>query len=246
RGQSGGPAAIKHDKGKVLVGCRACPPFKGDQAKPDGKVAVDPESFWPIEGVYRGSFTAPGAEERAVVFEGCEPHAANYGGTLLVEVTAPGSFRARAYYSAVHPESCRPYRRPDGRDLLVCRWSDAHQGPSFQEGFAFDFTAAKEDDPVKGWTSLVRVDDSSHGVCFGIPPDVGVFQGRILGFTFEERKGDRAPHVLIDLEHRHTPYSRALVQSVEKKCKDASPDDPTIDVAKLLGAPRKETVEFVF
>ena len=116
-------AATKHVDGKVQVGCRTCPPFTSPDARPDGKVVADPETFFPIQGVYRGAFTSPGADQRAVVFQGCEPHSANYGGTLLVDADASG-YLSRAYFSGVHPASCRPYRRPDGRDLLVCLWSE--------------------------------------------------------------------------------------------------------------------------
>jgi hypothetical protein len=243
------PAAVKHDEDRVRrVGCRACPPF-GPSAAPDGKVVSDPETFYPIEGVYPGSFTAPGADQRAVVFEGCEPHADNYGGTLLVDAVGPGAFKVAGYYSGVHPESCRPYRRPDGRDLLVCTWSDVHQGSGYEQLFAFDFTVATPGDRgPKGWTELVTVHRNAFAACYGIPPESGLRQGRIIAFRFEDHPGERAPRIVVELEHRLTPFSRPLGQAVKEQCQEAEAAgrEPVIDAPRLLGAPRKETVEFVF
>lgn len=242
------PAAVKHDKDGTRAGCRACPPF-GARSVPDGKVVVDPEDFYPIEGVTRGSFTAPGADQRAVVFQGCEPHASNYGGTLLVDAVAPGTYKAAAYFSGVHPESCRPYRRPDGRDLLLCTWADVHQGSGYEQLFAFDFAVATPGDPgAKGWTDLVTVHRNAFAACYGIPPESGLRQGRILGFRYVEHEGERAPRVVVDLEHRLTPWSPSLAQAVKKQCREAEAAgrEPVIDAPKLLGAPRKETVELVF
>jgi hypothetical protein len=242
------PAAIQHDDGKVRVGCRACPPF-GPGSAPDGQVVSDPATFYPIEGVYPGSFTAPGVDQRAVVFAGCEPHSANYGGTLLVDVVSPGVFRAAGYYSGVHPQSCRPYRRPDGRDLLVCTWSDVHQGEGYEQLFSFDFAAAPPGDTTgKGWTELVTVHRNAFAACHGMPPQQGLRQGRILGFRFEEHAGEKAPRIVVELEHRFTPYSPAVSQAVKKACEEAraAGREPVIDAPAVLGAPRKETVELVF
>lgn len=242
------PAAIKHVDGKVLVGCRACPPFSGDAGRPDGTVAVDPSDFWPLELRYPGAFTKPGASEFAAVFQGCEAHSDNYGGTLLIEKTASG-YRKGPYFSGVHPDSCQPYRRPDGRDLLVCQWSDAHQLSGFTRLFVYDFAQSEPDDVAKGWKDLVDVRDTSSAVCMYIDPTLGVYQGRVLGFHFEDRNKDGRLDLVVDIEHRHTVPSAALTAKVDKACKKAPPTSdeyPSIDVASLLGAPVKDTLELLF
>lgn len=237
------PAAIQHHEGKVRVGCRACPPF--EDAPPDGEVAVDPESFFPLLQLYRGAFSKPGADEVAAVFDGCEPHAANYGGTVFAEKT-PTGYRMITYASGLHPASCEVYHRPDKRDLLVCQWSDAHQSTGFMQVLSYDLTQAKADDPLTGWKQLVTVSDNSYSVCWGVSPEAGVMQGRVLGFRFEDRNGDKVPDVVVDIEHRTTPYSPALDKAIQKKCAEAqakNPDNTSIDVPKLLGKPQKETLE---
>ncbi|APR78536.1 Hypothetical protein A7982_03883 [Minicystis rosea] len=241
-------AAIQHHEGKVRVGCRACPPFEGDDAKPDGRVAIDPPHLFPVEELYRGSFSRPGADEVAAVFEGCEPHAANYGGTLFAEKTESG-YRMITYASGLHPASCRVYRRKDGRDVLVCRWSDAHQSTAFTQVFVYDLARATADDPLKGWDALATVSDNSYSVCWGIDPEGGIMQGSVIDFRFEDRNGDHVPDIVVDVMHRWTPYSAAVNKVIQKRCAEASaerPDDvPTIDVPKLLGEPAKATLELI-
>lgn len=243
-------AAIQHREGKVRVGCRACPPFAGDDGKPDGRVAVDPELLFPLESLHHGSFSRPGADEIAAVFEGCEPHAANYGGTLFAEKTN-GGYRMITYASGLHPSSCKVYRRKDGRDVLVCRWSDAHQSTAFTQVLVYDLARATADDPLRGWDQLVQVETNGYSVCWGVSPDAGVMQGSVLDFRFEDRNGDGVPDVVVDILHKKTPYSAALDKAIQKKCAEAEakaqrPDDaPTIDVPKLLGKPAKHTLEFI-
>jgi hypothetical protein len=241
-------AAIKHGDGKVRVGCRACPPFDGAAGPPDGTVAIDPADFYPLELAVPGAFSKKGATEIAAVFQGCESHAENYGGTLLVEKTATG-YRAGAYHSGVHPESCQAFRRADGRDLLVCQWSDAHQSMGFTRLFAFDFTLATADDVEKGWNDLVNVRDTSFQLCMGIDEKAGVDQGRVVGFRFEDRNGDGRLDLVVDVEHRHTAGSAALTAKIARACKAATPKDdeaPTVDAATLLGKPEKATLELLF
>lgn len=237
------PAAIKHEGGKVLVGCRTCPPFT--DTPPDGRVAVDPPQFFPLESRYPGAFTRAGAEETAAVFQGCEPHAANYGGTQLVDKVA-GGYRAGAYFSGVHPDSCQPYRRADGRDLLVCQWADAHQSIGTTSVFAYDFVASTPDDVEKGWKPLVTIHDNAAGACLGLSPELGLQQGRVLGFRFEDRNHDGRLDVAVDVEHRRTAHSAALEAKVARACKARGSDDaPPIDVTKLVGAPVKATLELL-
>lgn len=242
------PAAIQHREGKVRVGCRTCPPFEGDEAKPDGRVAIDPEQLFPVEALYRGSFSRPGADEIAAVFEGCEPHAGNYGGTLFAEKTSDG-YRVITYASGLHPASCQTYRRKDRRDVLVCQWSDAHQSTAFTQVLVYDLARATADDPLKGWEKLAHVETNGYSVCWGVSPEVGVEQGKVLGFRFEDRNGDGVPDVVVEVLHKKTPYSAAIDKAIQRKCAEASarkPDDmPSIDVAALLGKPAKLTLEFL-
>jgi hypothetical protein len=109
---------VFHREGRLRVGCRSCPPFDASTG-PDGRIVVDPADdaeLYELEALYAGSFTRPGAAEAAAVFAGCEPHAANWGGTLLVE--RRGAIWVQvSYRSGFHPADCRTFLRPDARHL---------------------------------------------------------------------------------------------------------------------------------
>jgi hypothetical protein len=51
---------------------------------------------------------------------------------------------------------------------------------------------------------------------------------------------------VVEVTHRFTPYSKGLEGRVKKECQAAGGDDPTIDTAKVLGAPGKDVLELLF
>jgi hypothetical protein len=93
--------------------------------------------------VVRGAFTRAGADEAAAGFDGCEPHSANWGGTMLFErASASSPWKQVKYVSGFHPSSCIAVRGGDGRDLLVCDRTDGHQTVGENYLLAFDFADA--------------------------------------------------------------------------------------------------------
>ncbi|HYP75562.1 MAG TPA: hypothetical protein VER12_06400 [Polyangiaceae bacterium] len=134
---------------RVRVGCRTCPPFEGPAAISDGRIAVDGKDFFELELYVVGHFTAANAEQRLAVFKGCELPSSNRGGTLIAERTAD-KFRALRYFAGVRPQACEAYHRPDGRDLAVCEFTEAHQSSSSDTLGVLDFAA----DPPKQQTLL--------------------------------------------------------------------------------------------
>ena len=134
---------------RVRVGCRTCPPFEGPAAISDGRIAVDGTDFFELELYVVGHFTAANAEQRLAVFKGCELPSSNRGGTLIAERTAD-KFRALRYFAGVRPQACEAYHRPDGRDLAVCEFTEAHQSSSSDTLGVLDFAA----DPPKQQTLL--------------------------------------------------------------------------------------------
>jgi hypothetical protein len=134
---------------RIRVGCRSCPPFEGPAAVSDGRIAVDGKDFFELELYISGHFTAADADQRLAVFKGCEPHSSNWGGTLIAERKGD-KFRSLRYLSGLRPQACQAYRRPDGRDLAVCEFSDAHQSISTDTLSVLDFAV----DPPKEQTLL--------------------------------------------------------------------------------------------
>jgi hypothetical protein len=155
--------SVRAGEGGVEVGCSCCPPF--DECGPvrGGRPRGGLDAAYPMVTQTEGSFTAPGVRELAVTFFGCEPHSSNWGGTALYR-REKDAWSLASYTSGVRPDRCQPYRLREGRDVLICQWSDAHQSIGRTDVFAYDFVAPDR----KCWTPLVDfVDDSS--LCEGEP-----------------------------------------------------------------------------
>jgi hypothetical protein len=86
-------------------------------------------------------------------------------------------------------------------------------------------------------------------LCLSADLTLGVHQGRVLGFHFEDRNKDRRLDLVVDIEHLHTAPSASLTSKIESACKtvmSAVDGDLSLDVAALLGAPVKESLELLF
>ena len=242
------PLGVKQDGNKVLVGCRACPPFSGADGVPDGKVVEDPESFFPLEVVVAGSFSRPAADQVALVFQGCESHAENYGGTVLAE-RAQGAWGAVFYATGLHPSQAKAFRRSDGRDILVGLYSDVHQGTATQTVLSFDFAQASPDDPEAGYQSIVVMPENGYSVCWGLSPDTGVVSSRVESFSVRPGATGSAVALSVKASYRHAPYSDGLKKRIEAACARAPGSDdapPTIDVHAIIGPRQPRQLEFSY
>ncbi len=98
--------------GTKVRGCVCCPPF--DSCPPGSKVPAKSGTY-ELQSAAWGSFTAPGKTQLAAAFMGCEPHAGNYGGTLLLD-KVKGKLSRLSYRSGINAQ-CIAFTRADGRDL---------------------------------------------------------------------------------------------------------------------------------
>jgi hypothetical protein len=192
---------------RVHVGCRTCPPFEGPAAVSDGRIAVDGKDFFELELFISGHFTAANADQRLAVFNGCEPHSANRGGTLLAERTGD-KFRSLRYLSGLHPQACQAYQRPDGRDLAVCEFSDVHQSTSTDTLSVLDFAA----DPPKKQTLLSF---TNHDPCM---TELGTRTTEELIESFELNQNPAAKNNGLIVRTTRTP--RTLDEPYQRYCRD--------------------------
>ncbi len=154
---------VRRDRGAIEVGCVCCPPFENCGPVAGGKPRGDPEEVYPVLTRSSGSFTRPGTRELAVTFQGCEPHSLNYGGTALYR-ELDGRWAFAGYATGFAASRCQPYRLSSGRDVLICEFSDAHQGSGATRVFIYDFAPPDR----TCWTPLADfVDDTS--LCEGEP-----------------------------------------------------------------------------
>jgi hypothetical protein len=214
-------AAVQREGNAVRVGCRSCPPFDAAHG-PDGRIAVldatnatnaTNAELFELEAVFNGSFSKAGAMEAAAVFNGCEPHSDNWGGTLLVEWKG-NAWSAASYRSGFHPLFCLPFPKPGAHDVLVCSWASTHQGHTAWMLDVYDFTRGSDEKPELGWDRLLTLQDDSAASCW----DDG--DARVSVASLDElrlaRSGSSPPRVLVAArygEQRKTPRYRAACEA---------------------------------
>jgi hypothetical protein len=113
---------------------------------------VEPEG-WSVSAVTRGHFLSPTSDDAALAMGGCEPHASNWGGTVLL-TRLNGRWTMRWYKAGVMTDTCHKVARDDGRELLVCSAGWTGQGEEIGNLLLTDL---KADDPEQGF---FRAEDS--------------------------------------------------------------------------------------
>lgn len=91
------------------MSCSPCPDFTSLHG-------LTTERFQ-LRWMLSGNFSAPGSQDLAVFFEGCEPLSDNFGGAVLLNKTGDG-WKFSRYVSAMRPSAARAVRQNNGRDLL--------------------------------------------------------------------------------------------------------------------------------
>jgi hypothetical protein len=110
----GAPLAPVGDGG---IGCTACPTFTPESGSDEGLV---------IRNLLRGQFSGSGRDELLLDTSGCEPHAAEFGGALILEPVGDG-WRRVWYQSGLRLDDCIAFTGRT-RDRLVCNERFSGQG----------------------------------------------------------------------------------------------------------------------
>jgi hypothetical protein len=219
--------------------------FPDPGAEPNGTVAMNPETFYALRTFVPGSFTRPGATQIAATLDGCEPHSSNYGGTLVAEKRG-GSWARIRYDSGVHPDSCLPYRRGDGRDVLVCRWGDGHQSYWHDRIFSYDFTLGTEDEVAKNFEEIVSMDDDSIPGCMGVPRGDDVRAGQVDRFDLRDEDGDSAPELVVEVSQIRGKPNKAYQALCKKMSEALDTNGPEVDVKTALGKRQKFRLVYAY
>lgn len=103
------------------VTCKVCP--EGSDFAGEGTA-----SGWKDDGVLTGSFTAPGQDEALMHASGCESHANGEGGDFLFRRTRGSWNLVRYAQTAPAGRDCIKALWAEGRDAVICRVTDMHQG----------------------------------------------------------------------------------------------------------------------
>lgn len=95
-------------KGATDSECDVCPAFTGFSGTAGGRIEV----------IMDGSFASASAE-KLLRLTGCESHADNWGGTVLLRYTDNGWVPV-SYVAGFMPSHCEKHDEPDGHARLVC------------------------------------------------------------------------------------------------------------------------------
>ncbi|BDA76014.1 hypothetical protein CAL7716_101800 (plasmid) [Calothrix sp. PCC 7716] len=152
--------------------CNQCPSWTSGSSTPV------------IASVVYGSFTKSGVKEAFIDLEGCEPHAYNWGGSVLLSSTNEG-WSFVHYEPGLRSERCLKASN-NGRPRLVCEGSYTQGGYVMSWLDAIDFSGAKINK-----SQLVKV-ASNTGSCR--PPYYAV---EIKDFTLQDVNKDGRPDLVV-------------------------------------------------
>ncbi|MFM6139249.1 MAG: hypothetical protein ACKO3K_02615 [Cuspidothrix sp.] len=111
-----GSGNIAQEEGQIV--CKKCPSFTSYN-----------HGTATLKSVVYGSFTKAGIREALVDLGDCEPHAGNWGGSVLLRRTNQGWSRI-LYEQGLRSYGCLKISNKTGRDSLVCEGSYIGQGYS--------------------------------------------------------------------------------------------------------------------
>jgi hypothetical protein len=242
----------------VLVGCRSHPPFDRPEQKPDGMLPPfigDEHRFCALGGVYRGSFTRPGARQAVLSFAQCMDNGSDEwdmglpGSAVLVEEVG-GRWRAVSYEPSVNLLRCSTLQYADGRDALVCR-SGFAAPPSGGIWYVFLLDFAR---PGRHAGTVALMYGDTFGCAWLNPPDPGELrlpEGlvslemgdlHLVAASDAGTAGAGTTDVIVDVERARAAPSQALDGRVAAACKR----DPNVQGLERSLAPPATTTRLRF
>jgi hypothetical protein len=192
-------------------GCNVCPHGDGGE--------------WKLQSGITGHFAGAASENIVLSMTGCEPHAANFGGSVLLTKRA-GKWRRLWYQSGAITDTCRKIPLADHREVLFCEGSYMGSGTLAQSLYAMDLSLPEE----KRFTQLVLVEDTM-GACFA---GAALRKAFIEKVEFPDLNADGMPDLRVSLQTGTT--KKFTEAEIAKYCPDALPQPVT----------RRTTLEFLF
>jgi hypothetical protein len=122
--------------GHVVVGkevaCKiACPEFTSMKGG---------DLDWSVARVIRGHFLSPTSDDAVLSMSGCEPHALNFGGTILLTMRS-GKWTMLWYKGEIPTRACHRVKLETGREILICFGEYGGQGVVIMDVYIEDFLA---------------------------------------------------------------------------------------------------------
>lgn len=206
-----GNVAVKGQGADKNFACKTCPSFIKNEGLP---------APFTLEKVVYGSFSEAGTREVLADFSGCEPHAANWGGSVLLRRSSRG-WSMVTYESGLRSSDCLKFPSQNNRDFLVCLGGYVGMGYVYQSLQALEIGATQ----VK--TDLLLRVSSNVGTCK--PPFYDI---QIVDWMARDRNNDGRPDLVIKVtEARET---KATSTSESSECEERKLPNPTIHQLTFL------------
>ena len=174
-----------------------------------------------INAVLPGSFTRPAVAEALADYEGCEPHANNFGGSVLLR-KQPAGWQRVAFLPGLRTATCLRFPRRDGTDALACysAWSGQGEEDGSIQLLRFDGAGKLASTNVKRFTDTVW----NPRLCRR--SEIGRAQSfeSFAGWTMTPAGGGRPGRLLVRFEVQRFAVPRFCAAAPD----DAAEDDPVI------------------
>jgi hypothetical protein len=191
-----GAGNIAQEKGKIV--CKKCPSFTSYN---DGTAT--------LTSVVYGSFTKAGSREALVDLADCEPHAGNWGGSVLLGRTNKGWSRIR-YEQGLRSNSCLKIPNKTGRDSLVCESSYMGQGYFSQGLNKFEIGSTK--------TTSTKILNVGSNTASCRPP---FYDMEIKDFTLRDTNQDKRADLVVKVTEARE--RKGITRSSDDQCKPKLP-----------------------
>jgi hypothetical protein len=176
----------------------------------------------------RGSFTRAGATQAVLSFDNCQDADSDaawngsMSGSAVVVEEVGGRFRVVTWEAGVDIGRCKSIRRPDGRDVLVCRSRyDAGNIGTMHYFFLLDFTRTQKRAGTFAW--LYDETDSfvcqAHAIGGALAP-TGLVGLHVANVTFDDLNHDGVADVVVDVARARAAPSPALETRLHALCKN--------------------------
>ncbi|HEV2351235.1 MAG TPA: hypothetical protein VG028_15465 [Terriglobia bacterium] len=200
----------------VGYGCGGCPSFTGfaGQSPSQGN-----EPDFELRKVLEGSFTKPGANEVLAEFFGCEPHAANFGGMLLL--ARAGAKWRRVRYAEGVVGMVRSFARTDGLDIVLDQGGYTGQGTTTGWISTCDFSV--KPDPAEH--TLLQVEDTLGNACQSDRVSISYFER----LDFPDLNGDGKPDLRVTVRWGQATVPARLRNKCDEEFKPTQPPAYTVD-----------------
>jgi hypothetical protein len=181
--QAGGSAFVENTEKNPFIRCNPCPSFTS--------FAGDGDSL----SLTNVIFAKPLRQTEILVImdvNGCEPHANNFGGTVLLRWLGLTKWQFVRYDAGRRTSDCLKFAGRDGLDRLVCQngWSG--------QGFNTQGVTLENFAPGKDGTDLVRT-TSNAGQCF----DAKYFDFEIKSVLARDVNRDGRKDLWLEVSERH-------------------------------------------